>query len=760
MGDTSARRGPLLASLRTRLLVLVLVAAVPVVTIVVLSAREQRRLLVAQSSEDTVALTRLVAERCQRSVDQVRGLLLGMSRMRSVVEGFGPVCSARLAPLLEGDPHFVNMGATDPRGRVFCSAAPAPAAVDLSDRAFFIEAIRTGGLGVGEYVVSRIRKTGALGFGYPVRDARGAVTAVAFVSLDVRALQRDLDQLELPPGADVAVLDRAGVTLAARPHGAAWGGRPFEAALVEAARAARGPVTLPGTDGVDRLYAVREVTAPDGTVAMRVVAGIPIGALLEPVNRVSSRALAGSLVACALALAVAVLMAEFMLVRRLRRVAATSQRIAAGDLSARTGLPPRGDEVGELATRFDEMAEALEKLEREKRGRDEQLRQAQKMEVVGQLAGGVAHDFNNLLTVILSATSAIREALPADHAAQEDAREVVHAAERGAALTRQLLAFSRRQALAPRVVNLGPTVRGMERMLQRLLGEGVALSVDVRTPVAVFADPGQLELALLNLAVNARDAMPAGGRVEIAVDAVGADDPARPAGDDVPEGPLALLAVRDTGVGIDPDLHGRIFEPFFTTKAPGRGTGLGLSTVLGIVGQSGGAIRVGSTPGEGSEFRIYLPRRPGEAAAAPEPQDVAPRGSGTILVVEDDERLRAILVRTLRDAGYDVVEAASRAQALAAASGSPGEPALLLTDVMLPDGNGVDLARELGARWPRMPITFVSGYTGEHLSDAGALPPGARFLPKPFTPEVLLQAVREAIRPASAPAPARAAGER
>jgi signal transduction histidine kinase/ActR/RegA family two-component response regulator len=724
--------------------VLVLVAAVPTVGFMVLSAREQRRLLVAQASQGTAALARLVAERCQRSVDAARGLLLGISRMRSIDDEDGASCSARLAPLLEQDPLFVNMGATDARGLVFCSAAPARGGIDLSDRAFYREAVRTGGLGVGEYVVSRVRGRGALGFGFPVAGAGGALIAVVFASLDVAALQRELDALELPPGAEVAVLDRSGVTLSSRPGGAAWGGRPFAPGLVAAVRAAGAPVTLAGTDGVSRLYVLREVTAPDGTVAMRVLAGIPTGALLDPVNRLSSRALTGSLLASALALAAAILMAEFMLVRRLRRVAATSHRIAAGDLSARTGLPARRDEVGELVTSFDDMARALERLEGEKRANEEQLRQAHKMEAVGQLAGGIAHDFNNLLTVILSAASGIRDSIPADHPGQEDVREVRHAAERAAALTRQLLAFSRRQALAPRVVDLGRTVNGMERMLQRLLGEKVALAFDVRAPVSVFADPGQIELALLNLALNARDAMPDGGRVEVAVDAVGEDDPARPTGDDVPAGPLATLVVRDTGVGIAPDLHGRIFEPFFTTKGPGRGTGLGLSTVLGIVGQSGGAIRVCSRPAEGSEFRIYLPLHPGEAAVAEPPQACAPRGTETLLVIEDDARLRAILRRTLSDAGYRVVEAGSRREAVDAADAS-AVPSLVLTDVILPDGNGVDLARELVGRWPGVPVMFISGYAGDHLSGAGALPTGARFLPKPFTPEVLLAALHEAL---------------
>jgi signal transduction histidine kinase/ActR/RegA family two-component response regulator len=736
----------LLASLRIRLLVLVLVAVVPIVGIVVLSAREQRRLRGEQAAGDVTALVRLVAERQQRSVDAARGLLLGMSRMRSIAELDGPACSATLAPLLAAEPTFVNMAAVRADGQLFCSAAPAKPPIDLSDREFYKGALRTGGLGVGELVTSRVRGLGAVGFGYPVRDEGGRIVAVAIASLAVSELQRELEDLPLPAGAEVAVLDRRGVAVSVRPDPGRWLGKPFDATLVTEIESGDRPVTVEGTDGVPRLYHHREVVAPDGTVAMHVIAGIPTAAILDPVNRVSTRALVASLLASALALAAAALVAELTLVRRLRRLAAASRRIAAGDLSARTGLPARRDELGELVKSFDDMARGLEDLEAEKRRSEEQLRQAQKMEAVGQLAGGVAHDFNNLLTIILSAATGIREQLPAGHPGQDDAREVLHAAERAAALTRQLLAFSRRQALAPRAMDLGEAVRGLERMLQRLLGEGIRLCVRVAGPAPVFADPGQIELALLNLCVNARDAMPRGGRLDVEVEVLDEGDPRRPAGSDVPAGPLATLTVRDTGVGIDPDVIGRIFEPLFTTKGVGRGTGLGLSTVLGIVGQSGGAIRVRSERAGGAEFTVCLPAHRGDAARAEGTPPAAPLGRDeTILLVEDDPGLRAMLGRTLYEHGYQVREAATAPEALALAA-AHGPPSLVLTDVILPDGNGVDLARELSRRWDGVRIVFMSGYPGEHLSGADAVPAGARFLPKPFTPEVLLAAVREALQ--------------
>ena len=740
----------MLSSLRVRLLVPVLVAVVPTFGVGLYWVHAHERQLSAKAHEDATALAQLVGERHQRSVDAARGVLLALASMPSVIALDGATCSASLAPILERESDLVNLGAVRADGFMFCSAAPQPGPIDLSDRTFYREALRTGGLGVGEYVVSRVRGMGALGFAYPVSSG-GRVVAVAYASLAVTELQRELDALALPPGAEVAVLDRAGVTLSARPDGAGWAGRPFEPRLVAALREAGGPVALAGTDGVERTFALRGVTAPDGTVAMYVLAGIPTGALLEPVQRVSRRGLLAYVLAAALALAGAGLMAELMLVRRLHRLAAASRAIAAGDWSARSGLAAGRDELGQLGRSFDEMARSLAELDREKHEREEQLRQGQKLEAVGRLAGGMAHDFNNLLTVMLSAAESLQRKLPRDHAGQELAADVVEAGERAAALTRQLLAFARRQPLAPRVVDSAETVRFAERLLRRVLGEQVALDVELRAPGRARVDPGQLELALLNLAVNARDAMPGGGRLQVSVDELEPGDPRRPDGAGVPPGPLVLLSVRDDGHGMEDAVRARIFEPFFTTKSAGRGTGLGLSTVQEIVRQAGGVIRVDSAPGKGTEFRLYLPRH---AGACEDAERLAPApaagGSETILLVEDDERLRLVVRRILAERGYRVLDAPSAARALEIARDEAERPAdLVITDVILARGNGVELAAELGRAWPGVPVIFMSGYTGDHLPGLEALPPDARFLPKPFTPDVLVATVRAALEGAA-----------
>jgi PAS domain S-box-containing protein len=379
----------------------------------------------------------------------------------------------------------------------------------------------------------------------------------------------------------------------------------------------------------------------------------------------------------------------------------------------------------------------------ERRALEDRLRHAEKMEAVGQLAGGVAHDFNNLLTAIVSYAALVRDALPSSHPSVSDVREIEAAAERAAGLTRQLLAFSRRQRVAPRVVELRRVVSGMERMLRRVLPENVALSVAVHAPGTVFADPAQLELAILNLAVNARDAVTSGGRIDIRVFEI--EEGASDLGDgERPSGPLAILEVRDDGMGMDAATRERIFEPFFTTKPAGKGTGLGLATVYGIVSQSGGEIRVRSEPGRGSAFRVYLPRWSGAAAeagagTAPRPS----RGAETVLVVEDDAPIRALVVRSLAAAGYRVLDAGSGDEALATAR-TAAVPDLLVTDVILPGRNGWELAEELAARRPGLRVLFMSGYAAQHSGEP-LLPFEAPLLEKPFAPDELLRRVREVL---------------
>jgi len=399
---------------------------------------------------------------------------------------------------------------------------------------------------------------------------------------------------------------------------------------------------------------------------------------------------------------------------------------------------------------------------------EEQLRQAQKMDAVGKLAGGIAHDFNNLLLVIRSDADLILRRLERGNPMRQNAEGIRDAADQAATLTRQLLAFSRKQVLAPAVLDLNTVVTGIQKMLRRLIGEPINL-VSMPGPDLgrVKADPGQLEQMVLNLTVNARDAMPDGGRVTIRTSNAEVDArTARQRG--VKPGPYVMLEVSDTGVGMDAEIKAHLFEPFFTTKDPSKGTGLGLSTVYGIVKQSGGHIWVESEPGRGSTFRVYLPQVDGEAEtpasvpapgplavsavteqadpggiAAPGAKTATGRRRGTILLVEDAKRVREVVREILEMNGYAVLEARQGAEGLKIASRQPGPIHLMVTDVVMPQMSGRELAQRLAPLRPEMRVLYMSGYTDDDIVRHGVLDAGMAFIAKPFTPDALAAKVRE-----------------
>jgi PAS domain S-box-containing protein len=378
---------------------------------------------------------------------------------------------------------------------------------------------------------------------------------------------------------------------------------------------------------------------------------------------------------------------------------------------------------------------------------EEQLRQAMKMEGIGRLAGGIAHDFNNLLTVIAGRVYLLLGQLAADHPMRRDLQLIGQTGERAAALTKQLLAFSRKQVLTPIVLDFNGVVDTMKQLLGRVLGEDVHLIIDLDSSLdRVLADQGQLEQVILNLAVNARDAMPDGGQLVLTTTNVDVDDAYARRHPDLNVGTYASLAVSDTGTGMAPETMARIFEPFFTTKEVGRGTGLGLATVYGIVKQSNGHVTVESERGRGTTFRVYLPRVKGEAAAlAAAAETGIPAGTETVLLVEDDPDLRGLACDLLQGQGYAVLEGAEPEAAIRIAGEHPGRIDLVITDVVMPKMNGRAMARVIQERRPEAKVLYMSGYTDDAIVRHGVLEPGIDFLQKPFTPSALARKVREVI---------------
>jgi signal transduction histidine kinase len=431
--------------------------------------------------------------------------------------------------------------------------------------------------------------------------------------------------------------------------------------------------------------------------------------------------------------------------------ASDRRRYEAARLEARRQAESASAELRELNHTLERRVEeaVAERLKAE-----EALRQAQKMEAIGQLTGGVAHDFNNLLTVIMGGLETIRKQLPnlpdgaASQRIQRSAAMAAHGAERAATLTARLLAFSRRQPLEPKPVEPARLVTGLADMLQRTLGETVALETVTGAGLwRTLVDPGELENALVNLAVNARDAMPGGGKLTIETSNAYLDEGyVETVPEPVPPGQYVLIAVSDTGTGMDSDTLARVFEPFFTTKEVGKGTGLGLSQVYGFVRQTGGHIRIYSEVGIGTTVKIYLPRAADDLPSAPQEAarpTMAARGGGeTILLVEDHDDLRSFSAGVLTDLGYKVLAAADGQEALGLLDTNPAV-GLLFTDVVLPGGlDGRRLAEEAQARRPGLKVLYTTGYTRNAIVHNGRLDPGVDLISKPFTSEALALKVR------------------
>jgi CheY-like chemotaxis protein len=370
------------------------------------------------------------------------------------------------------------------------------------------------------------------------------------------------------------------------------------------------------------------------------------------------------------------------------------------------------------------------------------------MEAIGRLAGGIAHDFNNLLTAINGYSDLLLSDLAPDDPKRRDLEHIKEAGSRAASLTSQLLAFSRKQILQPRILDLNDAITEASKILRRLIGEDIDLIAVTKPGLGLIkADPGQIQQILMNLAVNARDAMPHGGKLTIETANVDLDEHYVHLHPIVPPGRYVMLAVSDTGIGMDDKTKAHLFEPFFTTKELGKGTGLGLSTIYGIVKQSNGFIWVYSEPGRGATFKVYLPREEGESGAFEqhEKEELGLQGVETILVVEDDTSVRSLVIRALCKRGYTVLEASTGKEALRTAQEFEGKIHLLLTDVVMPEMSGKALAAQIETARPGIKVLFVSGYTNNAIVHHGVLDSNVAFLQKPFTTDVLARKVREVI---------------
>lgn len=867
-------------SLRTRLLMLVLLAVIPAVGLTLYTTSEQKRLAVMTAQTTSRRLARLVAANQVQLINNTRQLLFILAKLPEVSRADTVACSRLFADLLETYPIYTNLMAIRPNGDVFCRAVPANAPANVTGQSYFQQALQTQDFVIAGFQIGLIGHEPALNFAYPVLDKSGQVQSVVAAGLDLSWLNQLAATANLPQGATLTLINREGLILARYPDPEKWVGQSIpDGPLLETilTTGEKELAEIEGLDGIPRLFAFTTLDdfSPNAKVYLSV--GIPTIAIYTDSERMQTWNLAGLGLATILALAVAWFGGTSLILHRVNALAQVTKRLKAGDLKIRTNLPHQGaGELSHLADMFDQMVAALEQHEaerdraeaalaesearyrllaenatdlisrhspdgiyldvtpacrsllgykpqelvgrsirelchpedlgainraymtilklpitftvsyrmRHKKGdytwfetnsraihnpetgeiqeiiavsRDitervqleDQFRQSQKMEAIGRLAGGIAHDFNNLLTVITGYSELLLSRSIGDHdPLRREVEQIRKAAQHATELTRQLLAFSRRQMLQLTVLNLKSVVTDMDKMLRRLIGEDIQVTTILPAELGwVKVDQAQLEQVILNLVVNARDAMPQGGKLTIELANIDLDEDYARRHAGVAPGPYIMLAVSDTGVGMDEHTKSQIFEPFFTTKGQNKGTGLGLATVYGIVKQSGGHIWVYSEPDHGTTFKVYLPQVEESMTGLLESgvRTEAPRGQETILLVEDETSVRELSRMILTQNGYTILEAGSGAEALQISEQHSGPIHLLLTDVVMPGMNGRELANRLVLRYPQMKVLFMSGYTDNAIVHHGVLDSDATFLQKPFTPKALANRVRQVL---------------
>lgn len=719
---------------------LVLLAMTPGVGLLIWVWQETRSVHREELRRAVIELAQLAAEGQARRHEAGQQLLAALSRNAAVRSARPEFCQPVLVGLVRDFPDvYTNFGLLDPQGVSICVAITSPGrSATAGDRWYFRETRRTGRFTVGGLTVGRITGRRAVNFARALTD-EPSLGSVLFASLAVEAIQAMLERVRLPEGGVLLLLDRWGAIVAkheAASKRAGGGAPPSPAKLVRAASPA--VFEAAGADGVQRLYAS---VAVDVDRSMFAVAGLPIARATQAADQSFIAALWVLGGAMVVVFAMTATFANQDIRRPIVALLEAASRLGDGDLTARVTSVRGASELRELAAGFNRTADMLQ-------ARELQGRQAQRLEAIGQLAGGVAHDFNNILTVIIGFGEELSD-LVKSPAARAAVTEVLAAAERAKQLTHQLLAFSRRQILQPKPLHLNDVIANMSTMLRRVIGEDITLVTKLGSDLGiVLVDPTQVEQVLLNLVVNARDAMPNGGLLTIETDTVEFKVPtALPSAGDTPliaAGTYVRLAISDSGCGMDEETQVRMFEPFFSTKGS-TGTGLGLSTVYGIVKQSGGYIGCASKVNHGTTFFIYLPvctHASPECTAASAPAGAPAYGTETILLVEDEPAVRSLAGQVLKRYGYTVVEAADGASAMTHVRGGV-KPDLVVTDVVLPGINGRQLAADVRRQWPDTRVLYMSGYDSHAAlhQTVDAL----RFLRKPFTPAVLLDEVRKAL---------------
>ncbi len=704
--------------------------------------------------EDSAVLAEMAQARAKDIADKIQGtaqLHFGLARARDLDTDDRAACSAFLSVVREAYPQYTGILTIRPDGRLFCDSLRSGRELDLNNRDYFRRALASRSSEVVlEPTFGRLTGTAVMQVAYPVRNAQGELQFVLLASLNLEKLM-SANGMKVP-GGRLLLVDHKGLVLAVSKHpevGAKPGDSLAQTALFSFAVGDSEPhqVTLADAQG-QRMVWARADPATTANAFVYVLAGAPRDALVAAANRRFVQDI-GWLSAGALLVFLAVwALSDVALRQQISRIAALARRLAAGELTARIEPPLPKGELGTLMGLMNQTASSLQSQREDINKLHARLRQSQRLEAVGQLTGGVAHDFNNLLTVVMGNSELLAEKTADQPQLQQMAQMIGAAAQRGADLTQQLLAFARKQALDPRPTDVNQLAAALDPMLRRTLGEHIEIEL-VRAAGLwpAMVDPGQLENALLNLCLNARDAMPKGGRLTLETANAALDSSYADRFPDVSPGQYVLLAVSDTGQGIAPEHLDQVFEPFFTTKEKGKGTGLGLAMVYGFTKQSAGHISIYSEPGQGTTVKLYLPRAAREetVANAPIPAPAIEGGAETILVVEDDAMVRSFARNELQSLGYRVIEASSGKAAMILIE-QRDDIDLLFTDVVMPGGmSGRELADAARQLRPSLRVLYTSGYTENAIVHQGRLDPGVMLLAKPYRRADLSRAIRQAL---------------
>lgn len=737
-------------SVRLLIPVLVTVAVLPSLLALLYSGFEARNKALQDGEEETLHLVQSLAVTQERITASTQVMLSSLTLVPAVNKLDLPACNELFKEIIRLNPIYTNILLADRNGDIIASAVPHPP-VNLADRKHFKDACLTRKFSTGEYIISRTTFEPAFPFSYPLLDKNGQVQAVLIAAVELKQYREHFAEKSLPQGSFFGIADNAGRRLFRIPiSGAEFDfGKPIAPMVWDFVKTSGkdGVMLQEGSDKIRRIIGFSRLDlGPETPAYMYMFVGLPEEILVKNASTVmfSNALLTGG--AWLLALLLSWVIGRYLFLEKIKRLTDCATQFGSGNFDISTGVDHKDGELGQVAAAFDQMAGKLRQAETEKDKLQQQLIQSQKLESVGKLAGGVAHDFNNMLMVILGHTELLLDEISHEDPNRASLETIHKAAEKSSNLTRQLLAFARKQTISPVVLELNDTIVGMLKMVQRLIGENIRVVWAPEMALwPVKVDPAQIDQLLVNLAVNARDAIDGVGTITIATANVTLDAAYSVGHFECVPGDYVMLSVSDDGSGMEKATQERLFEPFFTTKGLGKGTGLGLATVYGVVKQNKGFISVYSEPGQGTCFKIYFPRYVGARAEEVKAQQrEIPQGRGElILLVEDEISILHLAQTMLEQLGYQVIAAATPGEMLHRIPDLSAPIRLLITDVILPEMNGRELAYRIKEIHPDVQCLFMSGYTSIVIANQGVLNEGVQFIEKPFSVKILADKVSQ-----------------